>query len=341
MSTIVVTGAYQQAPGVPSVGAVSFTLRPGEETFSVQLAEDGTFSITLTRNDDPSLPAGSSYRVDERIDGVTRPSYWITLTNALTSPVSIHDLAPSSSPGAITETFTGPQGPPGPEGPQGPAGDVTGTGTFNVDDWVNVASVSPLVLKRADAPSGGGGGGGFYTPNPAGMGSGRWIAPVDLAGRGTSGPPAGYAIFAPYLLAADLAISQVGVETTTAVAGAVHRLGAYSSNALGEPSALIADFGTVAADTVGNKFMLASATLPAGLVWLTLVNQGGSPAVRVGSSAYIPHHGMTDGNHLLGSLSTRQASFYGGGGTITGALPATMTGVTNDQAFPVIVMKLA
>lgn len=112
-----------------------------------------------------------------------------------------------------------------------------------------------------------------------------------------------------------------GIACRIASAGetdSVIRLGAYEDNG-GVPGALILDAGTVAADTTGTKTITGlSATLPADLVWLCGVVQGGPTTVPV-------VYGTNDSQAWVGTGSSAQAASRWTSnrvqGAVSGALP--------------------
>jgi hypothetical protein len=74
----------------------------------------------------------------------------------------------------------------------------------------------------------------------------------------------------PLLSASQAVLEAAGVEVTTLVAGATIRLAVYADDGTGYPGALIQDFGTVSAATIGVKLVTAlSVAVPAGTpLWL-------------------------------------------------------------------------
>jgi hypothetical protein len=73
----------------------------------------------------------------------------------------------------------------------------------------------------------------------------------------------------PLPVSSSKILDGLAIEVTAAgEAGATVRLGVYGDNGGGYPGALVADLGTVAADSVGVKALAASISLAAGLYWI-------------------------------------------------------------------------
>lgn len=77
----------------------------------------------------------------------------------------------------------------------------------------------------------------------------------------------------PLWVPKSIAIDRVGIAVQTG-AGSLTRLMAHSPLADGMPGALLFDFGTVSTATSGDKELTVSATLPAGMLWLTCIPDG-------------------------------------------------------------------
>lgn len=125
---------------------------------------------------------------------------------------------------------------------------------------------------------------------------------------------ANYAI--PLWLPGPTQITSIECQVTTAgAAGTIVRMGAYAPSTVNDkPAALLFDAGTVAADTTGVKAIPVTATLPAGLVWLTACCQGGTASfTSVGSGSLAPVVG--------GSFAAGMNAYYAT--NVTDALPAT------------------
>lgn len=121
-----------------------------------------------------------------------------------------------------------------------------------------------------------------------------------------------YAI--PFLVGKDQTFAQWSVNIGTGAAATVIRLGVYQDDGDGAPGALLAEFGTVDASTAGTKVLAAIQALAAGLWWVTVVPQGGSPALRGPDNAAPPV-----GGESIGSVSSQAYKMAG----TSGALPAS------------------
>jgi hypothetical protein len=112
----------------------------------------------------------------------------------------------------------------------------------------------------------------------------RYLGPASTV-PGTIGtvPVAANFLYAsPMAIQHPVNINQIGVEITTAAAGATQlRLGLYRADADGEPGALVYGSAPLAADTTGPKTESISPakTLEPGLYWLAIASNG-SPTVR-------------------------------------------------------------
>lgn len=121
---------------------------------------------------------------------------------------------------------------------------------------------------------------------PAGGGGGDVVVPGWMAGRWYSVQqrhPCGFGNNTGALVANTIygcpiwvpqggaAIDRVGAAVQTGVGGSLIRLMAHAPLANGHPGALLFDFGTVSTATSGDKEITVAQTLPAGLVWLTMI----------------------------------------------------------------------
>lgn len=107
--------------------------------------------------------------------------------------------------------------------------------------------------------------------------TGRWYSIQQEYGAGFGGSltlTVNEIYATPLLVPIDTAIDQVGVRVATGVASSTLRLMAHAEGTDGHPGALLFDWGTVASDTSGDKIIAISATLPAGIVWLSCVSNG-------------------------------------------------------------------
>lgn len=142
----------------------------------------------------------------------------------------------------------------------------------------------------------------------------------------------------PILIGSKRTPAQLGAWVTTGGStGAVLRYGIYA-NLNGAPDALVVDLGTVAAETTSATATLTSnVELPAGLHWLAVAGQGG-PTIQPTLRATLfgnPAVGMT-------AISNFGVPGYLANGTVSGALPSTMAGVTqaDGATSPAIFAKM-
>ena len=141
----------------------------------------------------------------------------------------------------------------------------------------------------------------------------------------------------PFWVGSAHTFDRIGAEVTVAGAsGTVVRLGIYTDNGSGMPSALVLDAGTIAGDTVAAQEITISTTLNPGLYWLAAVPQGGTPTMRVLAVTNILPTGVS-------ALATATATTPRTGkiqSPVSGALPSTFT-ATNESAAPVLVVMRA
>lgn len=164
--------------------------------------------------------------------------------------------------------------------------------------------------------------------------TGRWLSIG--TGRGAAGDQSninGLFGLQPFLLTAPKTLSGVAIRigtTGTGSAGAVVRIGIYKADAMGQPSTLISDLGTVAATgAAGTVVALTglSIALTGGLYWIGGVVQG-APAtlpylvtsVAVGGP-YSINFGELPATPTSISFDSRNYPALTG---ITGALPSPM-----------------
>jgi len=143
----------------------------------------------------------------------------------------------------------GPPGPTGPAGPTGPSGATGSTGaTGPAGPQGEIGPAGP------QGPAGPGGGAAFVRPATLA----RWCL---ANGRAQTGPEVGYApgfqnlnYWAPWQPRANHRITAVCISVVVALANTTIRIGLVSLDPTdGQPLALIADFGTIASGTTGEK----------------------------------------------------------------------------------------
>lgn len=126
-----------------------------------------------------------------------------------------------------------------------------------------------------------------------------------------------------------MTIDRVGVEVSVAGnAGAVIRLGVYTDTGNGLPSTLIADFGTIAADTTGVLELTTTQAIPAGIIWWATAVQSAAttqPTVRIGTGNASPIM-LSPGT----SVAANTTMFGYQQASVSGALPASVGSLTNS-----------
>lgn len=161
-------------------------------------------------------------------------------------------------------------------------------------------------------------------------------------GSTTTGiPPEATAEFAPIWIPSNASFDQIMVEvTSTPDPTETCRLGLYSADAYGKPSALLIEAGVVTVSTNGQKIIDFTATpfpFPApGLYWTCAALQGAStarPTMRRKNTAMFP-------NNFLGTgfLGQNVAAGYVQSG-VTGALPATAALTSSAAAAMAVSMR--
>lgn len=229
----------------------------------------------------------------------------------------------------------GPQGDPGPAGPQGPKGDdgigVPDPSAEPDDRWLHTQGGA---LVYTDPPAGGGGGG---EPNPFVHIAGSGV----FTGLSASAPSAistaiGQLGFMSVAFPRAVTLDRIAVNVSTAVAGAVYRLGIYAALADGNVGGLIEESGTVDASTLGNKALVISRSLPAGRYFLAAVAQdGGSAPSILGITPVFAPWGTSS---AYTQWPTRSAVATG----VTGALPDPAPALANNQTWtPAVFFRLS
>lgn len=155
------------------------------------------------------------------------------------------------------------------------------------------------------------------------MQSGQWRG-VQGGALSTAAHSASVERAAPFEAPVGTVLQTVAVNVTTLAASSVVRLGART-DVNGRPGTLLADWGTVASDTTGEKTISISFVVPATRIWLTATPQGGAPTLTIRSLAGNTVDGLTSTELFAGTSAV--AVFQSG---VTGALPGPFTagGVT-------------
>jgi len=134
-------------------------------------------------------------------------------------------------------------------------------------------------------------------------------------------------------------IDRVGIAVSGAVAGGLFRLGVYSTNAEFYPTALIADFGTVATDTTGFKELTVSQSFAAGVYAFALFADTAATAPSyfgVPAGAFVPFLKITTDTLLAGGDT------FLSGGNASGSLPASFpANLTVSNGAPYFAVRFA
>lgn len=157
---------------------------------------------------------------------------------------------------------------------------------------------------------------------PATSGSGQYITALATTTSASTRSDANVYVI-PVYIHRKAVLDRISIEVTSGgTAGAVIRLGIYSSNDFGLPGALLLDAGTVDATGTGLLEKTISQPVSPGTYWLAAAPQGApgtGPTMRVngGISLGIGH---TVGLTVSGGAMVGYAQ-----GSVAGALPATYT----------------
>lgn len=241
---------------------------------------------------------------------------------------------------------TGPEGPEGPQGEQGPQGDPGADGADGTNGAISVIEDegSALAVRSnvnftgagvTAADSGGKtvvtipGGGGVTLP--AYLTGKCYPAGTHFGSGGNMGASLNQPIMSPIFIKAAHTFTGIGVAVGVAAsAGGVLRLGIYDDDGFGLPGALILDAGTVVADSTGNKTATISQALTAGVKWLVCVAQvAGTPqiAANAAESSFLAL-GVSAANCPVVIVG------YYASGAVSGALPSSLTGISESTAGP-------
>lgn len=113
----------------------------------------------------------------------------------------------------------------------------------------------------------------------------------------------------PIVVTTPITVDLITIDITgAAAAGKIARLGIYNAGLDWQPTALLLDAGTVAADSTGQKSIVISQALPAGR-YLLVENSDGAPTLRAvrGGSRYIGYGASLGATPYIVSLSAAQA----------------------------------
>lgn len=184
-----------------------------------------------------------------------------------------------------------------------------------------------LVIAGGSTPSG-----LLYGPS---FKSGDFITPPYATGAGSS-TTASTLYLTPFYLPRKVSFDQLGVYVTTGVAATTARLGIFSDDGAGRPSAVLVDAGTTAT-TTSSAAATANTNLPlalnAGVYWAGIQVEGGTPTIQGAANQMplIPRTTISNANHTGWSVGSR-----------TGALTSTSGATfTSQSTCPLLFLRVA
>ena len=152
----------------------------------------------------------------------------------------------------------------------------------------------------------------------------------------TGSTSTGFLRTCPVFINRAVTVTRIGAEVTGAgTAGAVVRLGIYSSTAAGLPGTLLLDAGTIDGTSATYQEITISQALTPGLYWLTACTQVASSTLRVWAAGGAPSVPQST------NPTTNVASGFRDGGNNTGALPSTFVTLVDNATPVVVVLKVA
>lgn len=156
---------------------------------------------------------------------------------------------------------------------------------------------------------------------------------VPSGNSGTAIPPEGQVSLIPIFIDRTVTVDRIAAAVTAVgTAGAVIRLGIYSSGRDGMPSTLLLDAGTISGESATVQEININQVLTPGKYWLAAVVQGGAstrPTVRTSTTANQPGLAAAAANTALGVVSLGLFA-----SNIAGALPANIA-ISDTKDAPV------
>lgn len=211
-----------------------------------------------------------------------------------------------------------------------PAGEVTGLATVATTGAYNDLSGKPTIPTVVTQPP---------------LAAGQYFYPVSPFLTGTSATLGnGNLRLVPWVVTRATTIDRLAAEVTVVGdAASVLRLGIYSDNGAGLPSALLLDAGTIAGNSAAvQQVTISSTTLQPGVYWLGAVVQGVTttqPTVRTISTSMNPAIAIPLGNTLPSGGGAITGVVQTG---VTGALPASLASpVASGTAAPRVFARAA
>ncbi len=150
-------------------------------------------------------------------------------------------------------------------------------------------------------------------------GAGKFVV-VGGVGGASAAAVDGKLMLVPFRAVPGRSLDRIGVTIATLGAGSLVRLGIYADDGFGYPdlAALpLLDAGTVDSSTTGSKTLTISFLIPAPVIWLAAVSQGGTPPSWNSTAGGI---GWQWADVTAASFSAANAGYQKTG--VAGALPA-------------------
>jgi hypothetical protein len=168
--------------------------------------------------------------------------------------------------------------------------------------------------------------------------AGEYITPIPIASTSTSVSVATDAICAvPFIVARAMTIDRIAINTTTAKAGKIARLGIYNNGTDNYPGTLLLDAGTVDLSSAGILAAVINQSLTKGLYWLVYVAND-NPTICMGYPAFT-FIGMGTGSFITSNF---KGSWYKAG-VGSGALadPFVSGAITATTSVPLVSPRIA
>ena len=153
--------------------------------------------------------------------------------------------------------------------------------------------------------------------------------------------------FTPIFVTRETTFDRVGLDVDlAAVGGSVLRMGLYAANQdTLLPAALLNDFGTVVADSAGDKLITISLTLQRGYYWAVHISDGAPrlECINDGTSATVAPIQGWEPSTSVNVPDTMLRGASGQAGIATGGLadPAPVTTSSEDPTFAAVRFRVS
>lgn len=160
---------------------------------------------------------------------------------------------------------------------------------------------------------------------------------MPIGGVSTNAPTLTALQGTPIWLPEGITLDRIGVEVTSTVPTAEARFGIYLDDG-SQPGVLLADYGTVAAATPGNKEITISQEITTtGLYWLGMVSQTAAATYRsMVNTPLIAHLATT----FASPPTSNGSQGYGRSGGVAGSLPDPWGTVTLAVNIPRVYVRV-